>query len=246
MISNCQPSLRAITSALGTFGDSMKPKRSRTVENLSLIFSIRTRSAGLTRGVCAVSMVRITLCSCSTLLCLRLCNSAVGTKLGSLVKKTAVPLTMCGGRFSRLLIRSASGTSIRRVFMVRIAEPRRQVQIMTAMAKPNNSGTQAPSSSLRRLALKNVMSTTTNGTISAAAVGDHGGGDGDAVGGREAARSAEQQHQQQYTDQQQPVDARQIDLPGMRLRGVADLEARQQAELHRLAGQRIRARNHRL
>ena len=63
MMSNCQPSFRAITSAFGTFGDSMKPKRSRTVENLSLILSMRTRSATSTRGVCAVSMVRITLCS---------------------------------------------------------------------------------------------------------------------------------------------------------------------------------------
>ena len=63
MMSNCQPSLRAITSAFGTFGDSMKPNRKRTVENLSLIFSIRTRSVKSTRGVCAVSIVRITLCS---------------------------------------------------------------------------------------------------------------------------------------------------------------------------------------
>ncbi len=170
MISNCQPSFRAITSAFGTLGDSIKPKRSRTVENLSLIVSILTRSAGSTRGVCAVSMVRITLCSCSTLLCLRLCNSAVGTKLGSLVRKTAVPLTTWGGRFSRLLIRSVSGTSMRRVFAVRIAAPRRQVQISIATTTPNSNGTQAPSNSFRRLALKKVMSTTTNGTISAAAV----------------------------------------------------------------------------
>ena len=89
-------------------------------------------------------MVRITLCSCSTLLCLRLCNSAVGTKSGSLVRNTAVPLTIWGGRFSRLLIRSLSGTSMRRVLLIRIAAPRRQVQITTAMITPNISGTQAP------------------------------------------------------------------------------------------------------
>ena len=86
------------------------------------------------------------------------------------MRNTAVPLTMCGGRFSRLLIRSSSGTSIRRVLLVRIAAPRRQVQIIPAITAPNSSGTQAPSSSFRRLALKKVMSTTTKGTISAAAV----------------------------------------------------------------------------
>ncbi len=41
---------------------------------------------------------------------------------------------------------------------------------MTAITKPNSSGTQAPSSSFSRLAAKNVMSTKTNGTITAAAV----------------------------------------------------------------------------
>jgi hypothetical protein len=50
MMSNCQPSLRAAASALGTFGLSMKPNRSRMRENLSLIGVICTRSAGSTRG----------------------------------------------------------------------------------------------------------------------------------------------------------------------------------------------------
>ncbi len=59
---------------------------------------------------------------------------------------------------------------MRRVFMMRIDAPRRQVQIMTAMTSPNSNGTHAPSSSFKRLALKKVMSTTTNGTITAAAV----------------------------------------------------------------------------
>ena len=45
-----------------------------------------------------------------------------------------MPLTICGGRFSRLLIRSVSGTSMRRVLAIRIAAPRRQVQIITAIS----------------------------------------------------------------------------------------------------------------
>ena len=67
MMSNCQPSLRAIASAFGTFGVSMKPKRSTTREKVSPTGSMRTRSAGSTRGVSAVSMVRMTFFSCSTL-----------------------------------------------------------------------------------------------------------------------------------------------------------------------------------
>ena len=59
---------------------------------------------------------------------------------------------------------------MRRVFATRIAAPRRQVQIITATAMPNSSGTQAPSSSFSRLAAKKLMSTTTKGRITAAAV----------------------------------------------------------------------------
>ena len=67
MMSNCHPSLRAIPSAFGTFGVSMKPNRSRTRENVLPIGSILTRSDSGTRGVFAVSTVRITFFSCSTL-----------------------------------------------------------------------------------------------------------------------------------------------------------------------------------
>src|SRR5688572_17860114 len=78
MMSKLQPCLRAMISALGTFGDSMKPNFSATWLNNSDDGVIVTRSFSLTRGVSAVMMVRITLCWCSTLLCLRLCSSAVG------------------------------------------------------------------------------------------------------------------------------------------------------------------------
>src|SRR5262249_25252896 len=68
------------------------------------------------------------------------------------------------------LIRSFIGTSMRLGFCARIQGPRRQVQIRTAQVAPHSSGTQAPSSSLSRLAEKNVVSTTTKGSISAAAL----------------------------------------------------------------------------
>jgi hypothetical protein len=59
---------------------------------------------------------------------------------------------------------------MRRVFCIRIAAPRRQVQTMPAIRRPNMSGTQAPSSSFMRLAVKKVISTTMSGTTTAAAV----------------------------------------------------------------------------
>jgi hypothetical protein len=59
--------LRAIASALGTLGVSMKPKRRVTLEKVGLICSSFTRSAISTRGVGADSMVRMTFFSCSTL-----------------------------------------------------------------------------------------------------------------------------------------------------------------------------------
>ena len=67
MMSKCQPSLRAIASVLGTLGDSMKPNRSVTLVKVALISSSRTRSDRSIRGVGAVSMVRMTFFSCSTL-----------------------------------------------------------------------------------------------------------------------------------------------------------------------------------
>ena len=71
MMSNSfQPLPRAIAKAFGTFGVSMKPKRNVTRANVSPTGSMRTRSLVLTRGVSAVSMVRMTLFSCSTLVVL--------------------------------------------------------------------------------------------------------------------------------------------------------------------------------
>ena len=73
----------------------------------------------------------MTFFSCSTLLCLRLCRSAAGAVSGSLVRKTAVPLTRCGGLFSSIRTSSSKGTSILRVFSNRIRVPFTQVHMST-------------------------------------------------------------------------------------------------------------------
>jgi hypothetical protein len=54
MMSNCQPCWRAMASACGTFGISMKPKRSHTRRKLALTRSIRTRSSVGTCGLLRV------------------------------------------------------------------------------------------------------------------------------------------------------------------------------------------------
>ena len=105
--------------------------------------SIRTPLGQVdSRRVCAVSMVRMTLCSCSTLLCLRLCSSAVG-RIRVAGQETAVPghdvRRTC---FSSLLIRIVAavlqyaGSSCQTIEV-----PRRQVHIMSATLKPKSSGT---------------------------------------------------------------------------------------------------------
>src|SRR3954447_20450187 len=86
--SNFQPSARHAGSALGMFGVSMKPKRSVTREKPSESRSMDARSATPTRGVSSVVTLKMTFCWCSTLLCLRLCRSALGTLPGLPVRNT--------------------------------------------------------------------------------------------------------------------------------------------------------------
>ncbi len=175
-----------------------------------------------------------------------------------------MPGTRAGGFFSRLATSDSSGISWRRVFSNSSRLPRRHVYINVITTAPSASGIQPPSTILSRLAARNVKSMNRNGSINASAAnqppvpdppdhhdrhhgGDHhGAGDGDAVGGGERARRAEQRHQQQDADQQQRVHPRHVDLPEQRFRGVADLQARQQAELDRLLRERIGAGDHRL
>ena len=74
----------------------------------------------------------------------------------------------------------------------------------------------------------------------------HGPGDRDAVSGGEVARGAEGQDEQQHARHQEPVHARDVDLPGRGRGGVADRHPRQVAQPDGLAGEREHARDHRL
>ncbi len=76
------------------------------------------------------------------------------------------------------------------------------------------------------------------------AVHHHGGGDRNPIGRRERTRGAEQPDQQQDADQQGAGDARDIDLPRLRRRGVENGQPRQQTEVDRLVDQRIGAGDH--
>ena len=64
----------------------------------------------------------------------------------------------------------------------------------------------------------------------------HRAGDRDAVGAARLLELAEAEHQRHARDHQQPVDLGDVDLPLGLARGVDDGDARQVAELHRLAG----------
>ena len=67
MMSKLHPCLRAMPSARGTFGVSMKPNRMRTREKDFPRGSMLTRSAVLTWGVFSITTVSTTLFSCRTL-----------------------------------------------------------------------------------------------------------------------------------------------------------------------------------
>ena len=74
----------------------------------------------------------------------------------------------------------------------------------------------------------------------------HGAGHRHAIGRGQRGGGFEGEHDVEHRDQQQPVDAGDIDLADLALRGAADLHARHEGELHRLLGQRERAADHRL
>ena len=65
-----------------------------------------------------------------------------------------------------------------------------------------------------------------------------------AIGRRQVRRRLEQEQQQQHPDHQEGVHLRHIDLPGLGLAGAADIDAREQAQLHCLLGHRERAGDH--
>ncbi|MNK58936.1 hypothetical protein D3C87_780350 [compost metagenome] len=99
-------------------------------------------------------------CSCSTLLCLRLCSSALGTTPGSAVRNTAVPSTRAGG-----LMNTEPRKDFRSIASACCASPMRrrpsfQVTISVNTAPPIRSGNQPPSNSLSRFEAKNRKSTT--------------------------------------------------------------------------------------
>ena len=97
-------------------------------------------------------------CSCSTLLCLRLCSSALGTTPGSAVRNTAVPSTRTGG-FSNTESRKAfSSMASERCTSPMRRRPSFQVIMSTNTAPPITSGNQPPSGSLSRFDAKNMKS----------------------------------------------------------------------------------------
>ncbi len=96
--------------------------------------------------------------SCSTLLCLRLCISAVGATLGSLVRKIAVPGTRVGFDFASIAINSRIGMESRWVFSAKRCVPRTQVHITIIEHPASTSGTQPPSTTFIRLAARKARS----------------------------------------------------------------------------------------
>ena len=163
------PALRSCASTRGTLGLSMKPNVNSMDTKSSLSLRMTARDSSATRGVSAVSTLRITLRSCSTLLCFRLCISAIGADSRLLVRNTAVPFTRTGGPIFKDSIRSMIGTESRSDLACRIADPRTQVSTMKNRPPPSINGNQPPAKTFSRLALKKAVSTIRNGVTMASA-----------------------------------------------------------------------------
>src|SRR5438552_369266 len=104
-------------------------------------------------------MVRNSVCSCSTLLCFRLCRSACGTVSGLLVMKIAVPGTRVGGCASSPSRKGLSGMpcSVSRRNMRR--RPRFHVMSSVNTVMPMRSGNHPPDRNFIALEAKKTAST---------------------------------------------------------------------------------------
>ena len=94
---------------------------------------------------------------CRTLLCFRLCISAVGTEPGSGERYTAVPGTR-GMSALHSAGKASSGTRLLLSCAVRIVSARFQVVSMTNSTNPHASGNQPPSAIFVAFAAKNTSS----------------------------------------------------------------------------------------
>jgi hypothetical protein len=167
MMSNCQPSLRAAASALGTFGLSIKPKRSRIRENLSLI---RMHALGridsrerriIDRQNDVVFVQHLVVLQAVHQRCRRISRIAGEEHGRSWHAMRRLLLKIGHERIERhLALRVLSNKS---------RMPRRQVYITVMTTPPSASGIQPPSTTLSRLAPKKVKSMARKGPINSAA-----------------------------------------------------------------------------
>ena len=97
-------------------------------------------------------------CWCSTLLCFRLCISALGTMSGCAVRNTAVPSTRAGGLTKTDSRKDFRSMEVSRSDWLSSSRPSFQVVISMKMAPPMRMGNQPPSTSLSMFEAKKVTS----------------------------------------------------------------------------------------
>ena len=167
MSSICTPWLCSSLRASGTSGSFLKPKCNVTCQQQWPSGSTSTRRSNGIQGTSWWLTVTNRFCSCSTLLCLRLCSSALGVLPFSADRNTAVPVTRTGGLMktaSRKLSRSMASSRRRLLISLR---PCFQVIISVNITPPMTSGNQPPSRILVALAAKNSASTTKKKPVAA-------------------------------------------------------------------------------
>ena len=149
----------------------MKPKRKVTRQKQRPSDCTVTRSLIGTQGTSANCTVRITLLSCSTWLCFRLCSSACGTVSGLATAYTAVRGTRRMLAGSRLSMKGCNSRPSLRMLSINSARPRAQVLITPNSNRPRANGNQPPSKNLTAQPATSKASSARNRAVAAATSG---------------------------------------------------------------------------
>ena len=136
----------------------MKPKCRATSQQLLPRASTSQRLSKPIQGTSWCLTVTKMFCSCSTLLCLRLCSSALGVEPFSADRKTAVPATRVGGLMKTASRKVVSSMASSRSLSESCLRPCFQVSIRVNMPMPMSSGNQPPAAIFSRLDARKVTS----------------------------------------------------------------------------------------
>ena len=153
--------------ALGTSGSFLKPKFNSTCQQSCPRACTRSLLSKPIQGTLWWCTDTNKFCACNTLLCLRLCNNALGTAPTWGDKNTAVPSTRAGGLTNTACKKPPRSMASSCWRLPNSSLPFAHVTISVNTTAPISKGNQPPSNNLSRLEAKKKKSTTANTPVAA-------------------------------------------------------------------------------